>query len=386
MWGGGAREFPRFGVLPADVDRMIEVEQEAFTTVEETKPHDVVVEERRERIEDDVPDKTEGAAADLSSGDGEAGHLVAVAAHVLEVEWQGGVGVVEEVALNAPGGTVVEGRAMGTGFVGHPRGTATEEAHLTVRVEAAVAHPAAKYLVPAVYPVGAVGRMAGKQFADVLLERSGKNLICVQQEDPVGGALVDGRVFLATVTFEGLDEDLGVVSAGDLECAVGGEGVDDDDLVGEAHGVEGARKIGLLVHRDHGDGEGHGRLGRERDGRVVELLAEQPFGEGKKVFAGLREGERLVGFAPFQFVGRRESGDPYLANRSVRGEDELRCTVFEEDVEDAVLLLGLEASFFFSAEEGLLERFESFVGLVAEGRFVDHVETSVIAPKGSQFF
>ncbi len=183
---------------------------------------------------------------------------------------------------------VVEGRAVRAVFVGHPRGAAAEEAQLAVGIESAVTHPAAEDLVAAVDPVGAVLGVAGEQLADALLERSGENLVGVEQEDPVRGAFVDGGVLLATMTFEGLDEDPGVVAASDLQGAIGGEGVDDDDLVGEAHGVEGARKIGLLVHRDHGDGESHGHSGGERDGRIVELLAEQALGEGKKVFAGLR--------------------------------------------------------------------------------------------------
>jgi hypothetical protein len=54
-----------------------------------------------------------------------------------------------------------------------------------------------------------------------------------------------------------------------------------------------------------------------------------------------------------------------------------KSTVFEEDVEHAVFFFSLEAAFFFGAEEGLLERFEGFVGLVAESGFVNHSVISV---------
>ncbi len=90
-----AGEFPGLGVLPADVDRVVEVEQQTFAAVEEAEADDVVVGERCQRVEDDVPDEAEGVAAGLAAGNGESRHLVAVAVHMLEVERQGGVSVME---------------------------------------------------------------------------------------------------------------------------------------------------------------------------------------------------------------------------------------------------------------------------------------------------
>ena len=184
-----------------------------------------------------------------------------------------------------------------------------------------------------------------------------------------------------------MTSDSGVEAAGDLEGAVGGAGVYDEDLVGEGDAGEGAREVLFFVEGDDRDGQerhrGRSFLRRsfeglgEGDAGVVELLAEQAFGESAEVFAGFGEGEGVRGFVPLEFVGGGERGDPDLANGGVGGEDELGGTVFEENVEDAVLLVGLEAAGFFGAEEGLLERFEGLVGFVAEGGLVDHAETSV---------
>jgi hypothetical protein len=59
--------------------------------------------------------------------------------------------------------------------------------------------------------------------------------------------------------------------------------------------------------------------------------------------------------APLEFEGGGLGRDPDLSNGGVRGEDEFGAAVIEEDVEDAVLFLGLEApNCFFGMEEGLL--------------------------------
>ena len=65
------------------------------------------------------------------------------------------------------------------------------------------------------------------------------------------------------------------------------------------------------------------------------------------------------------------AGDPDLANGCVGGEDEFSGSVLEEDVEDAMLLLGFKAAGFFGSDEGLLEGGQGGVGFAAEGGFVD---------------
>ena len=76
--------------------------------------------------------KAMGVAAGFAAGYGEAGHLGAVALHVFEVGGEGGVGVVDEVAVEAAFGAGVAGGAVwGLGFVDHAgRALRREEAEL----------------------------------------------------------------------------------------------------------------------------------------------------------------------------------------------------------------------------------------------------------------
>ncbi len=112
------------------------------------------------------------------------------------------------------------------------------------------------------------------------------------------------------------------------------------------------------------------RLG-EGDGGVFQVFAEEALDKEPQVFAGFREDESFRGFGPIELEAGGLGGDPDLADGGVGGEDELSGSVFEEDVEDAVLLLGFEAAGLFGDDEGLLERGEGSVGFTAEGGFVD---------------
>ena len=108
------------------------------------------------------------------------------------------------------------------------------------------------------------------------------------------------------------------------------------------------------------------------------MLLEEALGERLERLAGFGEDEGPGFGAPLELEAGGAGGDPDLADGGVGGEDELGRAVFEEDVEDAILLFGLEAAFFFGTDEGLLEGVEGFIGLVAEGGFVDHAGTSVM--------
>lgn len=73
----------------------------------------------------------------------------------------------------------------------------------------------------------------------------------------------DGEVLLRGEALPGVLQDGGAEGAGDVKGAVGGAGVDDDDLVCPADGIEGAGEILFFVAGDDGYGkQGHG-LGRE---------------------------------------------------------------------------------------------------------------------------
>jgi len=223
--------------------------------------------------------------------------------------------------------------------------------------------------------------------ADFLLQFGGKLFVGVKGEDPIAGALSEGEVFLCGETTPWALKDSRVEAAGDVESAIGRARVYDDDFVGPGCAGKGACKILFFVEGDDRDGQKRHRgrwrslqregALRERDAWVVELFAEQAFGEDAKVLAGLGKGEGLHGFIPFQFVGRGKRRDPNLSNRGIWSEDELCGAVLEEDVEDAIFFVGFKTASFLSAEEGLLEGFQGFVGFVAESSLVNHAETSV---------
>ena len=374
---------------------MVEVQEETLAAVKEAEAEEVVPLEAEQRGDDDAREKGEGVGAGAAFVDEQLGAEGAVAIHVLDVGGERGVGVVEEVAVEGGGGAgetdgLVDGASFELGWDGK---VAAEEAELGVGVEAAVLDPAAEEEIAALEEEGVGGWLRGEGLADLLLEFGGELFVGVEREDPVAGALGEGEVLLLGEAGPGAVEDSGVEAAGDVEGAVGGAGVDDDDLVGPGDAGEGAREVLFFVEGDDRDGQerhrGRSFLRRsfeelgEGDAGVVELLAEQAFGEGAEVFAGFGEGEGVCGFVPLQFVGGGERGDPDLANGGVGGEDELGGAVVEEDVEDAVLLVGLKAAGFFGAEERLLEGFQGLVGFVAEGGLVDHAETSVTVARAA---
>src|SRR5258708_7469319 len=65
--GGRASQFPSLGVLPRNVRGVIHVQQQAFPPVKKSEPDEVVVDEGRQRAQNDVG-KAEAAVA---LGDGQ---------------------------------------------------------------------------------------------------------------------------------------------------------------------------------------------------------------------------------------------------------------------------------------------------------------------------
>jgi len=106
------------------------------------------------------------------------------------------------------------------------------------------------------------------------------------------------------------------------------------------------------------------------------VLAEEALDEGFEVFSGFCERECAGGFGPVQFKACGLSRDPYLADGSVRCDDEFAGSVLEDDVHDAVVVFELEACVVvLGRDEGLLKGLEGFVGFAAEGGFVDHEDS-----------
>jgi hypothetical protein len=265
----GADGLPGFGVLPAGVGGVIEVEQEAFATVEEAEAEEIVSEEGEGGADYDVVKEGQAGAASVAFVDDGLRAEGAVAVEAFDVTLDGGVGVVDDVVVEGFGDAVegdglVDGAVSEAGGGGEVGGVATEEAQVGVRVEAAVANPAAEEEIAAAEEVGVGGWVAGEYGANLGLEFRGESFIGVEGEDPGAGALLDGEVFLTGEALPGLEEEFGFEGGGDFKGAVGGAGVDDDDLVGELNAGEGAGQIGLFVERD----DGYGQL-RRHDGYLI---------------------------------------------------------------------------------------------------------------------
>jgi len=81
------------------------------------------------------------------------------------------------------------------------------------------------------------------------------------------------------------------------------------------------------------------------------VLLEETLYELEEVLAGFGENEAVARVGPVEFEAGGLGGDPYLAYRRIGCEDEFTGAVFEEDVEDAVLLFRLEASCLFGDDE-----------------------------------
>src|SRR6266446_5944794 len=88
-------QFPRLGVLPRDVPRVVEVQQQAFPPVKESEADEVVVYECRQRTQDNVRE----AETAVAPGDCQLRPQRRITVHMIEVESQGRVGVVDERIL-----------------------------------------------------------------------------------------------------------------------------------------------------------------------------------------------------------------------------------------------------------------------------------------------
>ena len=123
------------------------MEQEALAAIEEAEAEDVVVEEGEGWDEENVVVEGEDGAAGFAFGDDDLGAERAVAVHVLDVAFDGGVGVVDEVGVEGlerafEGNGLVDGAIGETGGRSKVGGVTAEEAELGIRVVAAVTDPA----------------------------------------------------------------------------------------------------------------------------------------------------------------------------------------------------------------------------------------------------
>ena len=241
------------------------MQQQTFAAIQKAEAEDIVTEELEGGNDEDVPMEREPGAAGAMLLKQETCAKTAVPIHVLEIAFERGIGVVDEIEVKGFGGAIeADGLVDGTLFKGGGEGdgVATEQSQLGIGIVAAVAHPAAEEEIAAAQMKGIEGRVGGKQGPKLGLQVRRELFVGVEGENPGAAALGNGEVLLTGEAAPGLREDAGLEVAGDLKCAIGRAGVDDDDVVREANAGKGAREIGFFVEGDDGDREKGWRSGR----------------------------------------------------------------------------------------------------------------------------
>src|SRR5262245_29600351 len=145
------------------------------------------------------------------------------------------------------------------------------EPHLVVWIPAGMPDPTAQVFGAArdVEPVGQHGRIAPAQFFNRFAQFGRYALVGVNPEDPIAGRLRVGEFVFVLVAAKRMVEYLVRVAARDLDCAVVGIGIDDDDLVRPGHGFAHGGDVFFFVADDDGGGDFQGRL---KNGRIKKVV------------------------------------------------------------------------------------------------------------------
>jgi hypothetical protein len=177
---------------------VIKIQQKAFAAVEEAQADDVIPLEAEEWKDHDAQEKREEVRARAALVDEDLSAERAVSIHVLNVGRERWVGVVEDIGIEGGGGAgEADALVYGTGFELWRDGeAAAEEAEFGVWVEAAVFDPATQEEVATLEEEGVDGGLRGQGLADLLLEFGGEFFVGVEREDPVAGALGEGKILL----------------------------------------------------------------------------------------------------------------------------------------------------------------------------------------------
>src|ERR1035438_9018438 len=184
-----ARGLPRLRILPASVGCVVEVQQQAFATVEKSEPEDVVPQERELRNDEDIADESRPGAAHLTRGNQQGAAERAVPVHVLDVGFQRRVGVVDQIVIER-GAHAVEGDGLvnrpvlEAGWVGKVGGGAAKQAQFGVGIETALLDPASQEEITALQVVGVGGRIAWQQRPDLILQLRAELLVGVERQNP----------------------------------------------------------------------------------------------------------------------------------------------------------------------------------------------------------
>jgi len=111
---------PCFGVLPIDVERVVDMEEQALSSVQETASNDVIVDKCERRINDRIQDEFWERGARLAFAEVERNGGCAVSPHVFDVHIYRGILIVEQVSAKLAGFLIGFGSGVGFGVFRQP--------------------------------------------------------------------------------------------------------------------------------------------------------------------------------------------------------------------------------------------------------------------------
>src|ERR1700738_3184236 len=125
-----------------------------------------------------------------------------------------------------------------------------KQAQLGIGVEASMPHPASEEKILARNPIAAECDGVIGNRPNLFGELGAYLLIGVESQHPGLGAMLKRIVFLSHVSTPGLDENLGVIAAGDLAGAVGRPRIHQYNLICPAHAFERAADVLFFIQSD----------------------------------------------------------------------------------------------------------------------------------------
>ena len=256
-------QVPELGVFHEDAEGAQGAEDEAVPAVQEAAPKHIHAEESPHRPQRQVDGAR--APAFLMQVVGGPG---SVSAEFFQILRERCVGVVNEVLVDRADLAVDDDVRVNFQVLVTPLAP-PPQAHQVISVPAAVTDQLAEERRHALDRETVARSATFQDVEDARLEFGGDALVGVEHHDPIARGLRDGPVFLSgRVHIFVLDDVVGVF-AGDVEGAVGREGIDHEDVVSPRNAFEAVAEVTFLVEggHDHSDRLGHRQGSRDSASR-----------------------------------------------------------------------------------------------------------------------
>ena len=256
-------QVPELGVFHEDAEGGQGAEDEAVPAVQEAAPKHIHAEESPHRPQRQVDGAR--APAFLMQVVGGPG---SVSAEFFQILRERCVGVVNEVLVDRADLAVDDDVRVNFQVLVTPLAP-PPQAHQVISVPAAVTDQLAEERRHALDRETVARSATFQDVEDARLEFGGDALVGVEHHDPIARGLRDGPVFLSGRIHIFVLDDVVSVFAGDIEGAVGREGIDHEDVVSPRNAFEAVAEVTFLVEggHDHSDRLGHRQGSRDSASR-----------------------------------------------------------------------------------------------------------------------